>query len=94
MASRILALAAALVLVAGCAAPPPDPVGATGPARTSDPATASPTGTAPPTGSSAEPGQALPAFMGVPLTDVRSGDTFTLGDFAGKVVIVQAMAVW
>jgi hypothetical protein len=28
------------------------------------------------------------------LTDVRSGERFTLGGFTGKTVIVQGMAVW
>ncbi|HET8568933.1 MAG TPA: hypothetical protein VFM93_08110 [Candidatus Limnocylindria bacterium] len=35
-----------------------------------------------------------PAYLSVPLTDVRTGETFTLGQFTGKVAIVQAMAVW
>ncbi|MGH2450777.1 MAG: hypothetical protein ACRDGE_05825 [Candidatus Limnocylindria bacterium] len=87
MARRIFALAAALALTAGCGTASPEPVGATDPAPTSAPATRGPTGTP------ADAGE-LPAFMNVPLTDVRSGETFTLGDFAGKVVIVQAMAVW
>ncbi len=28
------------------------------------------------------------------LTDVRTGESFTLGGFTGKTVIVQGMAVW
>ena len=28
------------------------------------------------------------------LTDVRTGEQFTLGSFTGKTVIVQGMAVW
>ncbi len=30
----------------------------------------------------------------VPLTDARTGQTFTLGQFAGKVVVLEAMATW
>lgn len=30
----------------------------------------------------------------IPLADVRTGDTFTLADFSGKVLIVDLMAVW
>ena len=30
----------------------------------------------------------------VPLTDVRSGETFTINDFAGKTVLVESFAVW
>ncbi len=35
-----------------------------------------------------------PAFFGTSLKDVRSGDTFTINDFKGKVVLVETMAVW
>ncbi|MBK8901387.1 MAG: SCO family protein [Anaerolineaceae bacterium] len=35
-----------------------------------------------------------PAWMTVSLTDVRSGETFTLADFAGKTVFVEPMATW
>ncbi|MFQ5419741.1 MAG: peroxiredoxin family protein, partial [Anaerolineae bacterium] len=35
-----------------------------------------------------------PAWQTVPLTDVRTGETFTLADYAGKVIIVETMAVW
>jgi len=49
------------------------------------PETASPT---------AAPTPAGPAFLTMTLTDVRSGETFTLGQFRGSVTIVQGMAVW
>jgi thiol-disulfide isomerase/thioredoxin len=35
-----------------------------------------------------------PAWMTIALTDVRSGETFTLADFAGKTVFVEPMATW
>ena len=35
-----------------------------------------------------------PAWFGVTLTDVRTGDAFTIKDYAGKVVLVEAMAIW
>jgi thiol-disulfide isomerase/thioredoxin len=35
-----------------------------------------------------------PAWMTIPVTDVRSGETFTLADFAGKTVFVEPMATW
>jgi hypothetical protein len=35
-----------------------------------------------------------PAWFGASLKDVRSGDTFTLNDFKGKVILVETMAVW
>lgn len=36
----------------------------------------------------------LPTWQTIPLTDARSGETFTLGDFAGKTVFVEPMATW
>ena len=30
----------------------------------------------------------------LPLVDVRSGETFTLAEFAGKTVFVEPMATW
>lgn len=35
-----------------------------------------------------------PAWQVIPLTEVRSGETFTLADFQDNVLIVEAMAVW
>ncbi len=35
-----------------------------------------------------------PAFFSTSLKDVRSGDSFTINDFKGKVVLVETMAVW
>lgn len=37
---------------------------------------------------------AVPDWYGVELTDVRTGTVFTVGDFAGKVVLIEAMAEW
>ena len=35
-----------------------------------------------------------PAWMTIELTDACSGETFTLSDFAGKTVYIEAMATW
>ena len=35
-----------------------------------------------------------PAFLTAELTDARTGDTFTLADFAGQTVYVEPMATW
>jgi cytochrome oxidase Cu insertion factor (SCO1/SenC/PrrC family) len=35
-----------------------------------------------------------PAWFGASLKDVRSGETFSVNDFKGKVVLVETMAVW
>ncbi len=36
----------------------------------------------------------LPTWQTMALTNARSGETFTLADFAGKTVFVEAMATW
>lgn len=35
-----------------------------------------------------------PAWASLPLTNARTGETFTLADFAGKTVFVEPMATW
>jgi len=35
-----------------------------------------------------------PAWFGAALTDARSGQTFSINDFKGKVVLVETMAMW
>ena len=35
-----------------------------------------------------------PAWFDLEMTDVRTGETFTINDFAGKVVLLETMAVW
>jgi len=37
---------------------------------------------------------AAPAWFGVSLTNVRTGEAFTINDFKGKVVLVELMAQW
>lgn len=34
------------------------------------------------------------SWQNLPLTDVRTGETFTLADFAGETVYVEPMATW
>ena len=36
----------------------------------------------------------LPAWQTLTLTDARTGESFTLADFAGKTVFVETMATW
>ena len=36
----------------------------------------------------------VPTWFSAALTDVRSGQTFTINDFKGKVVLVETMAMW
>ena len=35
-----------------------------------------------------------PDWFAIPLTDARTGETFTINDFAGKVVLIQTIAQW
>lgn len=42
----------------------------------------------------AEPAVERPVWQQIALTDVQTGETFTLGDFAGKTVFVEPMATW
>lgn len=35
-----------------------------------------------------------PEWLALPLTNARSGETFTLADFSGKTVFVETMATW
>lgn len=86
---RVLAGCGALVALGAlsnacggpAAAPGASPARATSPTRapTSPPATAA--------------RQSKP-YLFISLTDVRTGERFTLGQFAGKVVVVESMAVW
>lgn len=53
---------------------------ACGPAQGTDvPATAAP---------------AVPEWFGIELTDAQTGETFTMNDYAGKVVLLETMAMW
>lgn len=42
----------------------------------------------------AEPADNTPEWFDFKLTDVQTGETFTMNDFAGKVVLVETMAMW
>jgi hypothetical protein len=35
-----------------------------------------------------------PAWYGIPLTNVQTGEAFTINDLKGKVVLVETMAIW
>ena len=41
-----------------------------------------------------EPAVDTPEWFDIELTDVQTGETFTMNDFAGKVVLVETMAIW
>lgn len=35
-----------------------------------------------------------PDWFDMPLTDVQTGETFTMNDYTGKVVLLETMAIW
>ena len=41
-----------------------------------------------------EPVSAKPEWFDYELVDVQTGETFTISDYAGKVVLVETMAMW
>ena len=89
-----LLLVIMLIVTAGCgngtpvAAPPT--IGSTLTPGASGTATPTPPATALPTATTAAPS----GLLAMSLTDVRSGESFSLAQFEGKVTIVQHMAVW
>jgi thiol-disulfide isomerase/thioredoxin len=48
----------------------------------------------PPAGTEAQPAVALDPWQTEGLTDVRTGETFAIADLAGKVVVIEPMAIW
>ena len=41
-----------------------------------------------------EPAVARPEWFAMELTDAQTGEVFTMNDYAGKVVLVETMAIW
>ncbi len=82
----VLGVGACSALNPGSSAPTTAPT-----ATTAAPATAVPTAPSAPTDA---PAASLPAWQTIPLVDARTGETFTLSDFAGKTVYVEPMATW
>lgn len=82
--ARPIAVLTALVTLVGCQvsqAPIASP--AIGPTAPGVAATAAPSSTSP-----------RPDWFDLILIDVRTGRSFTVGDFAGKVVLIETMAEW
>lgn len=44
--------------------------------------------------SPSEPAFSRPEWFAIELTDVQTGETFTMNDYAGKVILVETMAMW
>jgi hypothetical protein len=36
----------------------------------------------------------IPEWFGIEMTDVSTGETFTINDYAGNVILLETMAVW
>jgi len=41
-----------------------------------------------------QPAEDAPEWFGYELVDVQTGETFTMNDYAGKVVLLETMAMW
>lgn len=52
------------------------------------------TSSEPPAEEDTDPVTALAAWQTLPLTNARTGETFTLGDFSGQTVLIEPMATW
>ena len=93
IASRAAILAAGLVLVAACAsATRSAPAATVVPTSVSAPATVTVGGSAVP---SSVPTTATGAtWFDITMTDARTGQSFAIRDYAGKVILVEAMAEW
>ncbi len=106
---RVTALLVLTVVLAGCGSaspsPTPSPTVAASPAEPAaegaDAASVGPSGSDPPV-ESAEPDEddgsseaaARPEWFDLEMTDVLTGEPFTINDFEGKVVLLETMAVW
>jgi cytochrome oxidase Cu insertion factor (SCO1/SenC/PrrC family) len=93
MRKTFLLLIALALLSAACAPRPAQPTAAPQADPTAEP-TAEPA--TPTQEQAAPPAQAAdrPALQTVQLTNARTGDPFTLADFAGSTVLVEPMATW
>lgn len=85
-----------LVFIAAACAPSPSGSSTLVPTAlppTTEPSSAAPAATTAPT---EIPQQVVdqPVWFSLPLIDARTGETFTLGDFSGKLVFVEPMATW
>ncbi len=58
------------------------------------PAAGTPAPTAEPGNTPSSARSAVPAWLSLPLIDVRTGETFTFADFSGKTVLARAVAEW
>ena len=102
MSRSFLMLPVAALVLAACGAatpatPPATPAGAAATAAASvaaSPMATTPGAAASPVAVAASPAAALEPWRTATLTDVRSGESFTLADLAGKVVVVEPMAIW
>ena len=93
--SRIaLLLVIVLIAAAGCVNGTPVSAPPTIGSTTSPLASATLTPSAPATVSPTATTGAPTGLLAMTLTDIRSGESFSLAQFDGKVTIVQHMAVW
>ncbi|MBK8022418.1 MAG: hypothetical protein IPK19_13580 [Chloroflexi bacterium] len=98
----LIAIAAAALLAACSPAAAPTPTTPPTAQPTAQPTAPAPTTiveesvapTAAPVEAETVQEMSLPAWQTVALTDARTGESFTLADFAGKTVYIEPMATW
>ena len=83
-----------MIVTAACGAGTPVAVPPTNGSTPTPSAIATVTPTSPATPSTTAATAAPSGLLAMTFTDVRSGETFSLAQFEGKVTIVQHMAVW
>lgn len=83
--SALLLAMMATVILSACASSPPEPA---------SPASPTAGGEATPLGTEPISPTPIPEWFSVEMTDVVTGETFTINDYAGDVILLETMAVW
>ena len=91
MFKQITAILIITLVLAACSASPPNEAQVVTEASTEMPTLVDPTSEPTNVVSSA---YNSPDWTNLPLVNARTGDTFTLADFAGKTVFIEPMATW
>lgn len=97
MLIKIALLLLVNALLTACAAPTAAPAVSTPTANVTVPATAAeitPPDSAATSQSDAPASAERPEWFGYELIDVQTGETFTMNDYAGKVILLETMAIW
>jgi hypothetical protein len=92
--TALLVLLVLAVISAACSASEGDPAGVLQPTPAATATVSSTRDSTPNASTSPSTARDLEAWQSVALRDVRSGETFTIGDLAGSLVVIEPMAIW